>query len=359
MKCYNLNPLKTYVQFNDLVIDSADELSSASLKQDTKTETQEYSYGHGSYVAFHKPQLFLSEGDLSLTLNLNYMRFHHEDRRFIRDYINLNLLKPGRLWAIQDNKLIWAWAYVTGFNEDYKKYQGFLSIDVDFKLWEGVWHIADTKKTFLVPYSVCNILDCEDFRDPQECISCCESCPPDQTSCGNSCLCDCGDIVKETSLCVMGINTLENFMNCGESYKIVYDCAKGEQIFGDDLIKNKVCKKDYCTESIAGRFYSGTILDTDKVTLILDGKFQDPEIDINGNKILIKGEYDGILTLDSSCNIYFTSDGCCSSEEVDLDNLVIENEFGFTVHHGMNRIIVTGACCKMACVYIDVDELTN
>ena len=43
MTCYNLNPLKTYVQFNDLVIDSAEEISSASLKQDTKTATQEYS----------------------------------------------------------------------------------------------------------------------------------------------------------------------------------------------------------------------------------------------------------------------------------------------------------------------------
>ena len=72
MTCYNLNPLKTYVQFNDLVIDSAEEISSASLKQDTKTATQEYSYGHGSYVAFQKNQQFLTEGDLSLTLNFNY-----------------------------------------------------------------------------------------------------------------------------------------------------------------------------------------------------------------------------------------------------------------------------------------------
>lgn len=93
--------------------------------------------------------------------------------------------------------------------------------------------------------------------------------------------------------------------------------------------------------------------------LILDGKFQNPEIEINGNKMMILGEYDGILTLDSSWNLYFTADGCCASEEVDLDNLVIEDEFGFTVHHGMNRLVVTGSCCKMACVYIDVDELTN
>lgn len=41
----------------------------------------------------------------------------------------------------------------------------------------------------------------------------------------------------------MGTKALEDFMNCGNSYKIVYDCIKGEQIFGDDLIKNKICKK--------------------------------------------------------------------------------------------------------------------
>ncbi len=44
---------------------------------------------------------------------------------------------------------------------------------------------------------------------------------------------------------------------------------------------------------------------------------------------MILGEYDGILTLDSSWNLYFTADGCCSSEEVDLDNLQsLSNEVG-------------------------------
>lgn len=359
MECYNLNPLKTYVQFNELVIDSAEVLASASLKQGAKTETQEYSYGHGSYVAFQKPQLFMTEGDLSLTLNINYQQFHHEDKRFIRDFIKLNLLKPGMLWAIEDNKLLWSWAYVTDFSEEYAKYKGYLSIDVSFKIWEGVWHITNPKKTFLVPYSACNILDCEDFRDPIECTSCCVSCPPDQVLC-NSCLCDCGDLTKESSLCVMGYDSLKKFMECGESYKIVYDCIKAEQLFGDELINNKICKEDYCIEVIAGRFYSNTIIDTDLVTIKLDGKFQDPEIAINGKKMTIKGDYEGILTVDSSCNIYFTSDGCCSSEAVDLDNLVIGEgeDLGYTVHHGMNRFTVTGACCKMACAFIDVDELT-
>ena len=104
MTCYNLNPLKTYVQFNDLVIDSAEEISSASLKQDTKTATQEYSYGHGSYVAFQKNQQFLTEGDLSLTLNFNYEHFHDEDRRFLRDYFNLNFHNIGNSLFAQNIK---------------------------------------------------------------------------------------------------------------------------------------------------------------------------------------------------------------------------------------------------------------
>lgn len=357
MKCYNLNPLKTYVQFNDLVIDNAEMLSSASLTQQTKTETQEYSYGHGSYAYFHKPQLFLTEGELSMTLNIDYRMFHNEDKRFIRDYIKLNLLKPGRLWAIEDNKLLWAWAYVTDFSEEYQKFKGILSVDVNLKLWEGVWHIADTKKTFLAPYSVCNMLDCEDFRDIQECISCCISCPTEEIYC-DSCLCDCGDLDKDSSLCVMGLKTLEEFMRCGESYRIVYSCVKGKQLFDNELINKKICKKDYCLNVIAGKFYSNTILDSTCVNIILEGKFQDPVIEINGNKMQIMGDYEGILKLDSSGNIYFSESECCEMEEVDVENLIIPNDFGYTVHHGNNSLIVTGVCCHMACAYIDVDEIT-
>ena len=104
-------------------------------------------------------------------------------------------------------------------------------MDIDFKLWEGVWHIADTKKTFLVPYSVCNILDCEDFRDAQECLSCCVTCPPDMETC-NSCLCDCGDITEETSLCVMGVYDKElmketyNAQTEEEIYNVLWDKIK-------------------------------------------------------------------------------------------------------------------------------------
>ena len=88
--CENYIPIRRYVQFNDLVIDSADMLSSASYKQNSKTESEEYSYGHGSYVNFKSPQQFLTEGDLSLTISIDYRKYRREERKYLKDFIKLN-----------------------------------------------------------------------------------------------------------------------------------------------------------------------------------------------------------------------------------------------------------------------------
>ncbi len=89
MKCRENNPVRQYLQYNDIVIASAEELTSASLQWDTKIDTQEYSFGHGSYLPLKDDQLFLTEQELSLSLNIDYRLFPRDNRRFINDFLNL------------------------------------------------------------------------------------------------------------------------------------------------------------------------------------------------------------------------------------------------------------------------------
>ena len=43
-----------------------------------------------------------------------------------------------------------------------------------------------------------------------------------------------------------------------------------------------------------------------------------------------------------------------------MSKLIIEDEFGWTIHHGNNKVIVNGSCdCGMNCVWIKADELTQ
>lgn len=360
MNCYDtFNPMKRFVQFNDIVFDSFDMVTSSELKVSTKTKTQEYSYGHGSYVKFPRPSLFLTEQDIGLTVNFIYSKYNKEDRPHLKDFIKSNLMKAGKLWAIEGDRLLWAYAYVTDYSEPYELYKGEMSINIDFKVYEGVWHVADRKKTFLVPYDTCRVFDCGDWQyEDTECDDCCVNCPPQQL--GNcSCLCDCDSLGKENTLCAMGKDALHDFLSCKKSFHIAYSCSRANKLWGDEeLLGKRLCKADSCLDTIAGKFYSQTVIDTNKVDVTLKGKFQDPTITINDTKVTILGEYDGILKINDSFDVMFTEDECCEYEDVDLDKVVVENDYQFTVHHGENRVIVEGICCHMACVFVHVDELT-
>lgn len=357
MKCRENNPVRQYLQYNDIVIASAEELTSASLQWDTKIDTQEYSFGHGSYLPLKDDQLFLTEQELSLSLNIDYRLFPRDNRRFINDFLNLNLIKPGKIWAIQDGVLLWAYAYLKSGGEEYDKYIGFLSKDVDFILPEGHWHIAKKRRTFLLPYDSCDVVECYDFRDVDDCLSCCVTCSSGPENTCTTCFCDCGDAVEENSLCGMSQEELDNFAQCGKSYKIIYDCRAGRKIFGKKDWGIKISKDYIDSAVIAGRVYSNTILNTDGVDVVLQGTFQDPKITINDISITIKGDYDGWIKIRSDGSAYYTEDLCCEFEPIDMDKVIYHQKKYFRVHHGENRIIVENSCCGAASIYIDIDEI--
>lgn len=355
--CRENNPIRRYLQYNDIIIASADELSSASLKWDTKGDTHEWSFGHGSYYPLKDEQLFLTEQNLSLSLNIDFRHFPRENRRFINDFMTMNLIKPGKLWAIQDGVLIWAYAYLESGGEEYEKYVGYLTKDVEFVLPEGYWHIAKKRRTFLLPYDSCNVTDCYDFRDIDDCLSCCILCSTDAQNSCSTCFCDCGDAVEENSLCGMKQEDLDQFSNCGKSYKIIYDCNAGRKIFGERDWGTKISKESLDSTLIAGRVHSNTILDTDRIDVVLTGEWQDPKITINDISITVKGDYNGWLKLRPDGTVYFTDDLCCDFEPVNMDDIEYHQKRYFKVHFGKNRVIAENSCCGEASIYIDIDEI--
>lgn len=353
---------RKYVQFNDLVIDNYGMLESADLSGNFKTATTDYSFGHGSYAAFKSKQQFSAEQSLSMSLKLDTRKFSCDQQKYYKEYLFMNIMSPGKLWAIEGEQLLWTNAFVKDFSETYTTERNIVNIDIDFVLYEGIWHKADAKKVFLQPYDLCDFSEKHGFQETEECNDCCISCSKPKQTCAK-CLSDCEFLTAENSFCELRKDVAENFYNqCGSTYKIIYNCEAGNKIWGiDKMLGHKICKKDSCENIIAGQFYSDTTIDTDQVTITLIGNVKDPKITVNGNTMQIMGEYNGKLTLTANGEIYYLEDECCLEKEISINQLIIPegNTFGFIVHQGMNGIIVeTNNCCNMTCVYVKVDGLT-
>lgn len=354
---------RKYIQFNDLVIDNYEMLQSADLSGGFKTGTTEYSFGHGSYANFKAKQQFSLEQSLSMTLKLDTRKLSCDQKKFYKDYVFMNIVKAGKLWAIEGEQLLWTNAFIKDFSESYSMERHVVNIDIDLVLYEGIWHKADTKKVFLKPYAACNFMDCLDFQEVDECQDCCISCSQTKHEPCPKCVCECEFLTGDNSLCELKKEVANAFYSqCGDTYQIIYNCEAGKKIWSEEkMLGHKICKAEPCKDIIAGQFYSDTIMDSDKLTLTLIGAMKDPVITLNGNTMQILGEYNGKLTLTASGEIYYLEDQCCSEKAININQLVIPSgsTFGFSVHHGTNGIIVeTNNCCEMTCVYVKVDRLT-
>lgn len=355
---------RKYIQFNHLVIDSYDMLRESDLDISFKMETQEYSFTHGGYAPFKKKRILAEAQRLSMTVKINYRKFPKDKRAMFYDWMILNLTTPGKLWAVQGSQLLWANAYVERLHEPYSRERFSYEVDVDLVCYEGVWHKADSRKTFFKPYDPCNYDLCADLReDVDDCIDCCVECQMPKTNTCQVCLCTCDSLNAEDSLCEKRLDVLQDFYErCKNNYEIIYNCEAGHRIWDEKkMLGNKICKEEACDNIIAGRFYSSTVLETDQVTVTLIGSFSNPRLKINNNEMIVKGDYSGKLTINSSCDIYYVEDECCDPVLIEMDKLVIEkgNTLGYTIHQGENSVIVeTNNCCDAACVYIKVDPIT-
>lgn len=353
---------RRYVQFNNLVIDGYDMIREASTSNSTKVYNQEYSYRHGDYVPFKNNYVLFEPSEISMTLNLNMKKLPCDMRQFYRSFVIGELTKPGKLWAVQNGELVWAYAYLSNYDEDEDSLKDNLSIVVDFVAYEGIWHKADKQKTFLKPYDPCDFLDCEKFETISPCekfesvFNCCADCGlPKDIPHDCDCSCECNDLTPDMALCLF--KDFDEFYKCNSGYKIEYNCRKGREFFGDDYLGTKICNTDPCSNIIAGQFYSDTDIPTGDVTVVLSGGGTNPGITINGTTNRIKGTYDGTLTIKPNGDVIHTQDCCDEVLDPSVWFVPQGQNYGWEVHRGNNRIVVD-SCCGGACAYVQVDSKT-
>lgn len=366
---------KRYVQFNNLVIDSYDMISETDTNVSFKYTSHDRTYGHGKYAPLKRNYMFTDEIKVSLTLKLHTKKLPCDQQKFYRTFALSELVKPGKLWAVQNGELIWAYAVLTQYGEVDVWRKDLITITADFTLPEGVWHKADKQKTFLRPYDVCSFMDCYDFRELDPCAEdrrlsgdCCETCGAILTEikdAGCDC-CFCDSLDKEMALCYMKEDLLKAYGQCddGIDFQIVYNCQKGQEFFGNDYLGQKFCEKEACSGVIAGLIYSETDIPTSNYTIILHGHFKNPAITINRNTNVIEGDWEnenGILTIHGNGDVYYRKDDCCEDELVSASAWKIPEgmNYGWELHAGNNRLVIhTNSCCGRTCAYIQIDNLT-
>lgn len=348
---------RRYTQFNDLVFDGSDMISDWDGDLSFKGSSTEYSYGHGSYRPFKRNYLFVAERTVSMTITLRMTKLPCDQREFYARFVAEQLAKPGKLWCIKNNTLLWAVAAVESISEDYSRRKDTLTYDVNFVIPGGIWHKADTHRTFLVPWDICTFMDCLDYRSPEEC-DCCSDCEPVRDDC--SCCCD--QITEDMMLC-KNLGVLQSWYGCDVPYKVVYDCEKGEQYKHDRFLGQRICVADICDEAvIAGKIYSDTEIPTEDVTVIIHGKMHNPWVQINDNVNVIEGDFDGTLKIYPSGDVYYSeNDDCCDGELLDIASWKIPegNSYGWTINPGKNTVLVRlNECCTGAsCVWIQHDSI--
>lgn len=358
---------KRYLQFNNLVFDGYDMISSTDEQVTYKeADAQSYSFAHGSYMPYKSDFLLVNASSVSMTLTFHMRKIPCEDRPWYLNFIDQELGRLGKLWAIKNGEVMWAYANVRSkhpitTNEAFKA-----EYDIEFTLPEGIWHKADKQRTFVLPYNVCAMMECKGFQPYDPCYgeNCCEGCADKKfwEDYQDRCFCCCvNDITRDMALCFHQ-KELQKYYGCDTPFQLVYSCEHAEKFKVNDYLGHRLCVADVCDSVlIAGRFYSDTDIPTDDVTVTIVGKMHNPEITINDNTNIIKGDYDGVLRIEPNGDVYY-GDECCEGTLLDPSIWQIPKgqNYGWTVYPQNNRVIVKlNECCTGAtCVYIDADSIT-
>ena len=363
-----MNYERIYIQYNDLVFDGYEMLGDYDASNTSfKVTTHSYSFRHGSYAPFKSESSFVDETSVSMTLWLKEKKLPCEKRQFYRDFVVEQLGKHGRLWAVQNNTLIWAYATISSYSEMTEHYNGKVGIDIDFLLYEGVWHKADKQKTFLHPYDLCTFMDCYEYKEYQpcqdaemynECCDCLTEIPKPQND-RYCCDCECDSLTKDMALCYHLDDLQDVYKYCSNAgFRVIYDCEAAERFF--NILGQRISVTNCHNGVLAGKIYSETDIPTDSMTIVLVGKMHNPYVEINGNGNWIAGDYDGRLRIESNGDVYYEN-GCKCDEPLEPDVWQVSEgmNYGWKFLPRYNRVVVNlGACCGKASAYFNIDNLT-
>lgn len=361
---------KRYLQFNNLVFDGYDMISSTDEQVTYKeAQAQPYSFAHGSYMPYKSDVMYVNAGSVSITLTFWLKKIPCDDRPFYLQFVDQELSRPGKLWALRNGEVIWAYASVRSKHPITTGEPFKAEYDIEFTLPEGIWHKADKQKTFVLPYNVCVMMECKGFEKYDPCYTassggdCCTACQEKKfiEDMRERCFCCCVDeITADMALCYHQ-KELQAFYGCETPFQLVYDCEHAEKFKTNDYLGQKICKSDPCEHMIVGRFYSDTDLPVEDMTIIISGKMKNPAITINGNTNIIEGEYDGTLRIEPSGDVYYSSSECCDGTLLDPGVWVIPEsmDYGWRVYPQLNSLIIdVNDCCSMVCAYIQSDSIT-
>ena len=292
-----------------------------------------------------------------MTITLDMAKIPCDERKFYIRFVDEQLAKPGKLWSIKNDTLLWAIAAVESISENYSRRQDRLIYDVNFVIPGGIWYKADMERTFLVPWDICTFMDCLGYKDVNPCCDC-ESCSEPNNE---DCCCCCDSVTEDMMLC-KNLDLLQSWYTCDVGHKVVYDCEKAELFKHDRHLGQRLCVDDTCDVGvIAGQIYSDTEIPTEDVTIVLQGKMTNPWININGNINVIEGEYDGILTIRPNGDVYYSENECCEGELLDPSVWSIPewNRWGWEIVPGNNSVIIyLNECCTGAsCVWFQYNSI--
>lgn len=352
-----------YIQFNDLVFGEYELIDENDYDVSFKSSSTEYGgRRHGSYMPM-KGGSVLQSGRVAISLTLDMKKLPCDMRKYYRRFVMRQINTPGKLWAVQDNTIVWAYAVLDGYNESTRSRRDTLSLVLDFTIPEGVWHKADKLKTFVLPYDPCDFMDCYKFEDEEPCERfgvCCDC--PEEVKDGldaNCCDCDCNKVLPEQALCYFG--DYQGLYKCRMNYRFVYDCEAAERFFNTPAGTRYIGKRLSSRNGvISGKLYADTDIDTTDITIKLHGVMKDPYIEINGNGNIIKGEYDGTLIIRSDGSVYYGA-GDCEACLLDVESWVIPEgmDYGWVIHPGDNKVIImNNSCCGAFTAYFDIGLLT-
>lgn len=360
---------KRYLQFNNLVFDGYDMISDYDEPISYKGSSTPYSYGHGSYRPLKAEYGFISERQVNMTITIKTKKVPCEYREFYVRFAEQELQRSGRLWAIKNNEIIWAYAVINNIRPVNTMRKDVVVWDIEFIIPSGVWHKADKLKTFVLPYDVCTFMECKGYKKLDPCEQgigdCCEDCINTKAEKADRwedrCFCCCVDtICPDMALCYHSDDkTMQGFYSCDVPYQLVYDCQKAEQFADNKYLGQKICTKDACSNLIVGRFYSETDIPTNEVGFVIDGQMKNPAITINGNTNIIKGEYDGLM-IKPNGDIYSLTECCENLLEPSAWEIPGGQNYGWTIYPQENSIMVNlNMCCGMSCVYVQDHAITT
>lgn len=284
---YKVYP-RVFLQFNQLVFEGMDTVLNSSSTGDYKTEFKDYTFENGAYFnqGIDCNHLLTGVQDLNLTIMLPFKRLTGLQVASYHEYIQTNLSRVGKLWAVDTGGvLIWAWAVPNHPpHSDYILTNSkSLTIPMSFTLPEGFWHRADTENIYLEPYEMSEFATI-DFHANYSYMSR-GAVEHDTCSCGSL------DVRWKYN------NTVYNpYERCNNPFRIIEKCEAKRNPSGWEF-------QELDCVGINGTYEARTVYPAPtQVTLL--GRFTNPSVTIQDTNIRLKGSYYGKLEFKKGEVIY-------------------------------------------------------